>query len=991
MTKTGASFEVPQPIINDAFEEPTQHWLIRRGEAPVLRPGRRPARYYWRPRAPGPGEAGGVPIEIELANRLRREVARWRAEGYPGATDVTRALLDYWVRPERDRKIIFAQREAAETIIFLREATPVFKQGLTIPKEDLPPGKEKQGYEGFERLAVKMATGSGKTTVMGLLAAWSILNKVHPQSKDSASRYSDTILVLCPNVTIRDRLAELEPQRGSGSIYSARDIVPPAYLPSLAKGLVVVRNWHVLAPHAGNDVGGVTAAVVNKGPESDAAVIDRVLGASGRGRRNVLVFNDEAHHAYRIPSTDEPEQSKLDEADEVEEDERREATVWIEGIDKLQKTRGVSFVVDLSATPVIRHGRDAGKLFPWVVSDFGLVDAIECGLVKIPQLPIADPTGKEIPEFFNIWDWVKGKLNATERGTGRTGPKPEAVFSHARLPIGMLAGDWRKTFHEWDAAAKAGHRAPVPPVFIIVCRDTKLAKVVYDGIARPEPGTAPLVPEFVNAEGKEVTVRVDSKVAEEMAAGAKSVEARRLREILNTVGLTRWRGGTPTEEWRTLAEELGLDPNVPPGRDVRCIVSVGMLTEGWDATTVTHVIGIRPFQSQLLCEQVVGRALRRSQWNDLKVEEVAQILGVPFEVVPFKATKTKESGPAPERNHVYARKDREDFAITFPRVERFVPVVKGRIAAAWERIPPLVLDPMQVPSEVVLGSLSIDEEGKPTMSGVGGRKVLSLVEARRILRPQEVKFRLAQRLTSTLHESLGMPAHRFFAEVLPIVDRYFASRVTAKGGFEKVDVALYEPWFEQALNNLADGIGGADDSGAPEEVPRYDPGRPEGSTFDVDTWTSRKVHETLKSHLNFAVADTDRWEQAAAYYLDRSDFVVAYAKNYDMGFTIPYVSKGERHEYHPDYLARMRFEGREVGTLILEVKGYMDEAAMLKAHAARRWVDAVNRHGKHGRWDYTIAHDPATIESRLRVCAQSLAERTPLRQVTSLAEFEGAA
>lgn len=966
------NFEVDEPIINDAFEEPTRHWLIRKGERPTLVPTRRPAQYYWRPARLEPGvPPGGLLLKLDIVNRIRDERKRWRADGYPGATSVTRELLDYWERPQRDRKIIYAQREAAETIIFLKEAPLQYKQGLVVPRDDPNPAEGPEAYHGFERLGVKMATGTGKTTVMGLVAAWSILNHLaDPRNR----RYSDTILVLCPNVTIRERLAELDPKRGHASIYRIRDIVHPSRMLDLARGTVVVTNWHTLQPHAGNEVGGVTAAVVNKGPESDRVVVSRVLGPGALGKKNVLVFNDEAHHAYRIPPEPASPQQRLDDDfEEMDEEERREATVWVEGIDKLARERGVNFALDLSATPLIRNGPQAGRLFPWVVSDFGLVDAIECGLVKIPQLPIADPTGGEVPKYFNIWDWiVKEKLTMTERGGKRGAVKPEAVVAHAKLPLRILADDWRKTFQLWRDEAEAGHREHVPPVFIVVCRDTKLAAVVFDVLARKPAGEEALVPEFVNTDTEENTIRVDSKVAQEMESGSKSVEARRLRFLLDTIGRSKWPGDQIPEEWRLLAEELGIDPAKPPGRDVRCIVSVGMLTEGWDATTVTHIVGIRPFQSQLLCEQVVGRALRRAQWKDLKKEEVARIFGVPFEVVPFKAARPKGRGASDPSVHVHPRADREHLAIHFPRVARYVPLVRGRIVADWKNIPLRYLDPMETPNEVVVQGLSIDEKGQLTRAGVGKQARLGLDAARAAVRLQQLEFRLASKLTQSLAAGLSLSPNQVFPDVLSITRKYLQTKVIPKGGFQRVDLAFYEPWFNRAFEDLIQSLGSSDGDGI-AELPVYELDRPEGSTFDVDFWTSRRVHETTKSHLNYAVADTARWEQAAAYHLDHSEHVISYAKNFDMGFTIPYTWKGERHDYHPDYLVRMGRDGKVVGTLILEVKGFLDERAMVSAQAANRWVGAVNRDGRYGRWDYAMCRDPAQLESYLALSAQDLA------------------
>ncbi|HZU45410.1 MAG TPA: DEAD/DEAH box helicase family protein, partial [Terriglobales bacterium] len=642
-----ATYEVPQPILNSPYDEPRWHWWIEEGQPCEKREGRRPSVYYYRPPRGATGaDAGsevGTAIEMTLVNLIRQRVKAWREAGWPGVTRTTEELLRWWQREGRQFPLFFAQREAAETIIFLTEARADFRQGLEIPRDDPSDDKKAQGYLGFTRYACKMATGSGKTTVMGMLAAWSILNKVHNRSD---GRFSDVVFIVCPNITIRDRLQELDPKRGDASLYRTRDLVPPHLMSKLNEGFVVVTNWHVLEPQQGNQVGGVGAAVVKRGAESDTALVARVLGREVGGKQNILVMNDEAHHCYRLKQ-ERPENWEEMDAEEREEwlEENKEATVWIDGLDKIHKLRGINVCVDLSATPYYlnRTGNEANRPFPWVVSDFSLVDSIESGLVKIPQLAIRDTTGREIPAYFNIWRWIMepGRLTSAERGGAKAQPKPEAVLKWAHTPIAQLAGLWREVFEEWQQRPE---EHPTPPVFIIVCRNTKLAKVIYEWIADNNcpTGIPPLgIGEFRNHNGQINTIRVDSKVVHETdTEGAKNDEHRWMRFTLDTVGKTRWpvdSQGRPIypKDFVELATKLNR-PMHPPGRDVRCIVSVAMLTEGWDCTTVTHIIGLRPFMSQLLCEQVVGRGLRRTNYevgeNGLFTEEVAKVYGVPFEV-----------------------------------------------------------------------------------------------------------------------------------------------------------------------------------------------------------------------------------------------------------------------------------------------------------------------------------------------------------------------
>ena len=439
------NFEVESPIINSPFIEPCQHWVIEKAKPPIKAAGRRRAGYYYRvPEKAGKGrkkaqeelfeDLKGEYVDLALVNQLRERVSKWRLAQYDGASSVTRELLELWRSEDRMQRLFFAQIEAVETLIFLVESREIYKKGLPeIPRDE--PGLEAKaaGFRAFVRYALKMATGSGKTTVMGMLAAWSILNRVAAPTDD---RFSDTILIVCPNVTIRERLQELDPAHGDSSLYRTRQLVPPHRMEELRRGEVMIANWHRLAKKETNSVNGDSAKVVKTGEpveiiknagkenqtvevkyfESDAAWFKRIrqeLG-SGKGRSpHWLVFNDEAHHAYRRGEVTSDEQT-LDEDKDLAKKNAREATIWIEGLDRINKLaggsrkRGIHLCVDLSATPfyIQGSGNEVGKPFPWIVSDFGLLDAIESGLVKIPQLPARDFTGANEAAYFNIWRWV---------------------------------------------------------------------------------------------------------------------------------------------------------------------------------------------------------------------------------------------------------------------------------------------------------------------------------------------------------------------------------------------------------------------------------------------------------------------------------------------------------------------------------------------------------------------------------------------------------
>lgn len=1027
-----SGFEVPTPILNGPFAEPARHWRLEEGVPPEILPGRRPAGYYYRDPRRGVQDGGGsrgVWREMPLVNAIRDRVREWRAADRPGASGITQELFAWWDREGRSPRLFFAQREAVETVIFLTEARQDFLQGVAIPRDEPSADRVAEGYPAFERRCAKMATGSGKSTVAAMLAAWSILNKV---ANRTDARFSDTVLIVCPNVTIRSRLEELDPAGGEASLYRTRDLVPEGMMPDLSRGRVVITNWHVFEPQTpggggarvvkagvpktttewvvigakrttarGNryytpeayeaavaagelevvreetdGTGAVAKALVRatRYVESDTALVNRVLGRAG-GKQNILVINDEAHHAYRIPP-DAPDEDQdglgLDDDDaETEEADRKEATVWIDGLDKINKVRGINFCVDLSATPYYlgRMGDATNTVFPWVVSDFGLTDAIEAGLVKVPQLVAQDDTGKDLPSYFNVWRWISTKLTARERGSKRGSPEPNAILKWAHTPIAILGGMWAKDRQTW-----AGQDDPRPPVFILVAKNKRIAKALHEwiGEGKNPPGIAPLnVPGLANEAGRTVTIRVDTGVVAETDSGnAKSDDNRWMRLTLDTVGRTAWpadRQGRPIypEGFEDLAKKLGR-PLHPPGRDVRCIVSVGMLTEGWDCNTVTHVVGLRPFQSQLLCEQVVGRALRRRSYQigaDGKFEEeVAKVFGVPFEVIPFKASNAAPK-PKPPQRRIFAVAAKARYAITIPRVVGYQMGVKNRIAVAdWAAVPTIVLDPMDLPpTSAMAATLNVT---RPSVNAPGGVAMASLRAFRERHREQELAFQMAADLTRLYAQqpTCEVPVHVLFPQVLRIVERYLRDKVKALPPAERLD-AFLSPYYGWIIERLLGAIRPDAEAGEAPEVPEIDEAHPL-RTGDISVFTTKPVREVARSHVNLAVLDTIAWEQSAAYTLDHHPAVRSFVKNHGLNFAVPYLHNGKMADYLPDFVARLA-AGDEC-YLIAEIKGAdWDGTAEVKAQAAHRWCAAVNATRRFGRWEYLLANRVSDLVAHL--------------------------
>jgi type III restriction enzyme len=960
---------VDEPIINNPFEEPKQYWVYDSATGlPVKAPGRRPAHYYFRSsRRTDAAQtklfAEEEMVELGEVNKIRNQVRKWREGGYKGASQVTRQLLRHWNMPERERRLFFCQIEAAETIIWLNEIHKPGQHNISVPHDtpieaDFPP---------LKRQCVKMATGSGKTVVMAMLATWSILNKVHNRN---ATWCSNAILVVCPNLTIRERLGGTAKNKNHNddseralipgaraNYYDKFDLVPISFKEQLGQGKFFITNWHLFEPVDDKR----KRHVIQRGEESATAFTNRVLRELGNAK-NILVSNDEAHHAYRPAPIDEND-AKSSQLTPEQIKEKEEATIWISGLDKINKARGICMCLDFTATPFYIQGSGyaEGSPLPWIVSDFGLVDAIECGITKIPQVPVDSDSGRPTPEYFELWKWINEKLPPGERATGKRKPKPEAILREVDGALKQLAGEWKKKFEEFQK-----NNSPVPPVMIVVCDNTNIAELVFEYISgerwekyidekgkkrqRKVYETGAIFPEFFsNSPEREVTIRIDTKLlseAEEREDGiSKQDAAEALRRKVATVG------------------KVGL-----PGQDVRCVVSVAMLTEGWDAQNVTQILGIRAFLSQLLCEQVVGRGLRRTQYDDFSVPEYADVYGIPFEVIPVKK---KPRGTAPEPKPttlVQALPDLEHLKIEFPRVEGFVYQVKNKITADIASIEPLVIDPRTEPTETVVRAKVGYQVGTAHLAGVGDPVRQSRKEFYESVRLQQIYYEIARRITIALlgQNDFKMQAQQIlFPQVLNIVRNYTAP-VTEGGRVEyhhvdRREIGL-EIYVQRITERLITAIRPDDKVGASSLLPRLERFRPRGSTSEVLFRTAKSAKPTIKSHVSHVVLDTKRWESSVAYYLEQSDLVHSYVKNDHLDFTIDYEFGGSQHIYLPDFLVKLK----NGITLILEVKGYEDEQSRAKHETAKRWCEAVTRWGQMARWEFVVCREPNLLRSILK-------------------------
>ena len=504
------------------------------------------------------------------------------------------------------------------------------------------------------RLALKLATGAGKTTVMAMLIAWQTLNAVrHPKSK----RFTKGFLVVAPGLTIRDRLRVLHPN-DPDSYYQSRELVPGDMLADLGQAKIVITNYHAFKLRERIDMSkGGRSLLQGRGEalntlETEGQMLQRVMPEL-MSMNNIMVLNDEAHHCYRQKPGD-PDEEALKGDDKKEADKNREAAaLWITGLETVNRKLGLSRVIDLSATPFFLSGSGyvEGTLFPWTMSDFSLMDAIECGIVKLPRVPVADNLIKrdEMPMFRKLWEHIAKDMPKQRRSKGGK-LDPLGLPSQLLTALEALYGHYKATYELWDQA-----NIGVPPCFIVVCNNTSTSKLIYDyisgftrenqdGSTTLENGRLELFRNFDehgNQFPRPNTLLIDSQQLESGDALDKNFRAMAADEIDRFRREIVERGGnqqdaeniTDQDLLREVMNTVGKQGRL--GESIRCVVSVSMLTEGWDANNVTHILGVRAFGTQLLCEQVIGRALRRQSY-ELNSEglfdvEYADVLGIPFD------------------------------------------------------------------------------------------------------------------------------------------------------------------------------------------------------------------------------------------------------------------------------------------------------------------------------------------------------------------------
>lgn len=979
-----------KPILNSPYEEPSRHHALDEDGQPTDQPpitGRRRSELITpvpRPRKRKRKKADQTQTSLDLTaaegfsddeqeynptpiiNEIRSHVGSWRKIPSPndwGVTPATARLLQHWRNHDfQGIRPFFCQVEAVETVIWLTE---VARKQKTYKKFwDHVQGANEQANPNLIRLAMKMATGAGKTTVMAMLMAWQTVNAVRSPTSNLFTR---GFLIVAPGITIKDRLRVLLPS-DPDSYYKSRELVPSDMLEDINKAKIVITNYHAFQLKELIDTNKVGRSLLQgrgepiQTKETEGQMVRRVAEEL-MGLKNIVVINDEAHHCYREkPDNEDIADLKGDEKKEAES-QNKAARLWINGLEAFKRKLGVRAVYDLSATPFFLRGSGyaEGTLFPWTVSDFSLMDAIECGIVKLPRVPVADNIPEaEIPIFRELWEHIGKEMPKKGRSKGGADVSPLDLPSKLLTALYALYNHYEETYQKWQDAG-----IETPPVFIVVCNNTSTSKLVYEwlsGWQRPNEdgelifehnGHLPLFRNFDehgNRLARPPTLLIDSEQLESGEALDKDFrEAAELeieqfkRELKQRTGAGDVGDISDSDLLREVMNTVGKKGRL--GEQIRCVVSVSMLTEGWDTNTVTHILGVRAFGTQLLCEQVVGRGLRRYSY-ELNEEglfnvEYADIMGIPFD---FTA-KPQVAKPVPPRKtvRVQAVKERAALEIVFPRVVGYrIDLPEERLQAEFNPDSKLVLTPEMV------------GPGQTLLEGIVGEGVTLTVAEMKDRRPSTISYELAKHiLYSYFRDDDGEPKLHLFGQLKRIVRQWIdGGYLECKGGtgswmLQYLDIA------NEAAERIYHAIAGT--IGDEQRIMAVlDPYNPKGSTAHVGFQTSRDLWTTApdKSHVNYVVCDSD-WEAEFARVAEQHPRVISYVKNQGLGLEVPYKDGSTARRYLPDFIVRID-DGQEIPlNLIVEVKGYRRENVKLKSETMRtKWVPGVNNLKGWGRWDF---------------------------------------
>ncbi|MDR1482601.1 MAG: DEAD/DEAH box helicase family protein [Synergistaceae bacterium] len=922
--------------------------------------------------------------DTAIINQVRDCVDAWRQIPDPsswGVTAETARLLQHWRRQSHSNssriKPFFCQIEAAETVVWLTEVAPNTREGRFFIEHIK--NSNNNANPKLIRLALKLATGSGKTTVMAMLIAWQTINAIRrPQSR----RFTRGFLIVTPGITIKDRLRVLYPN-DPDSYYSDRELVPADMLQDINCAKIVITNYHAFKLREKIEISkggrgllkGRHSDLELNTAETEGQMLQRVI-PDLMGLRNVFIINDEAHHCYRErPQSGEGEKLTVDEKAEAEKNNEA-ARLWISGLETVGNKLGIANVIDLSATPFFLRGSGYAEstLFPWTMSDFSLMDAIECGIVKLPRVPVAQNTpGDEMPKFRNLWENIKSDMPKKGRGKTRA-LDPLSIPILLQNALQALYGHYEKTSKLWENA-----KIEVPPCFIIVCNNTSTSKLVYDyisgfkreledGSEQLELGRLPLFRNF-DANGEPYkrpnTLLIDSEQLESGEGlddafrknASDEIERFRRERIERSGDSAQGENITDHDLLREVMNTVGRPGQL--GSSIRCVVSVSMLTEGWDANTVTHVLGVRAFGTQLLCEQVIGRALRRLSY-DLNEEglfdvEYADVFGIPFDFTarPVVSPPQKPS----QRTQVRAvSPERDSLEIHFPRVIGYrTELPKEKITANFTKDSIFELTPDLVgPSETLNAGIVGESENMDVHHMIKDMRKSSLI------------MYLTKHLLDTQFREEGQRGDYYmFNQFKGAVREWLDTCLVCKGGTNPAQLM-----YLQLMNMACERIGAAivrTYIGTHPVNAILDPYNPEGSTIHLRFVTSkidRWETDSRKCHINWVILDGD-WEGEFCRVVESHPKVYSYVKNHNLGFEVPYQFGGASKRYRPDFIVLINdgYGVDDLLRLVIEIKGYRGEDAKFKRDTMDTyWIPGVNALGTFGRWAFAEFTDVFEIK-----------------------------
>ena len=908
-------------IINNPYKEPSAHWKYSRlVKKHIKAEERRPAGYYKatskNPKYDDPGKF----VSLDLVNKIRKKVKKWKENNYPNITDMTRELLMHWYDLDVDRnRFFFCQMEAIETIIWATESDDAADILNNIKGDNSP----------FRRLCSKMATGTGKTVVMSMLITWQVLNhSMNPLDP----RFTNNVLIMVPSKTVNRRLGVLQPEN-IHNYYDEYAIIPQNYFERINNANIVIRTWQGMLSEE------KTYKVEKRGRISDYAFVEKKLGTiDGR----IIVINDEAHHAWRLSDIGNSKTKKK---------EKEMATKWIETLDRINNYNGKNTSIlncyDFSATPFKSTGKNnipEDMMFNWIISDFSLNDSIESGLVKTPRISVKDDSGKFSADMrsrlYHIY------ANPEVASNLKTNNIKKELPDLIKMAYFILNQHWLNKKTEWEKISKENNAPSIPPVMITVCNKAITADRI-ERYLKNEFGILSKNEHFIRIDTKTLklleTIPNPNKLKNDIEDHDLEIDTEeQIRTVLNSVG------------------KIGM-----PGEQIWNIVAVQMLSEGWDAHNVTHIMGLRAFSSQLLCEQVVGRGLRRMSYeidqktNFLKPEYV-DIFGIPFTFLPHEADKEGKPDISIKPIPIFPDPEKNEYELSWPNVIGIRNGITDIIKIDMSKLKQLKIYSTDIITAVGMAAVV---ENKPVsqMTEIEISDILSNADNRL----QRIIFTTAKAIFEELEQEWNVKNMNLLAQLVKIIEIFIES---GKIEFADLDESEHLKRKITLLFNLGKVIHYIVDTVKKENV-EYSRALLDNSNEIIFTSSIRQrntvktVIDGKKTHMNLTPYQYS-WEAFTINELDRSSDVLAWIKIDQIGFKIKYYYESKPHLYQPDFIIKLH----DGSNIILEIKGKGKNDTQNKAKwkSMEEWINAVNTEERFGKWQFKVLFSRDEIREFLK-------------------------